>query len=406
MILSSRYFPMLLCFAASALLTYGCIEDDDGIAVVDNLPSMTFDEVTFAEADIDSVYEVTLKLSGARQANGVVSFLVSGGTAEGGLDYEVITKSPLVFTQDEAEKKVTILVKGDEVREAKETIQLTFYNPKNLALGKDILTVSIADDDDNAAGLIIPAGGYTTPNEYPGMTLEWADEFNGESLNPAFWTHETGDGCPNCGWGNQELQYYREDNTSIVDGHLVITAKKQKYANKDYTSSRIVTKGKKVFKYGRIDIRAALPKGQGLWPALWMLGSNIDVVSWPACGEIDIMELSGNLPNRILGTIHYGANTSSHQYKSAPLYLQGNANFQDEFHVFSLKWVADKIEFLVDDVLFYTVTPATLGNASYPFNKNFFFIFNVAVGGTFPGNPDGSTPFPQHMIVDYVRVFK
>ncbi|MBK8110947.1 MAG: glycoside hydrolase family 16 protein [Saprospiraceae bacterium] len=121
-----------------------------------------------------------------------------------------------------------------------------------------------------------------------------------------------------------------------------------------------------------MDIRAALPKGKGIWPALWMLGSNIDVVGWPACGEIDIMELTGDLPNRVLGTVHFGNNVANHQYKGTSYYLPGNNNFQDEFHVFSINWQADKIEYLVDDVPFYTVTPATTGSAIYPFNKNFF----------------------------------
>ena len=137
-----------------------------------------------------------------------------------------------------------------------------------------------------------------------------------------------------------------------------------------------------------------------------MLGSNIDAVGWPACGEIDIMELAGDIPNRVVGTVHYGANTSQHQYNPMSKYLSGNANFQDEFHVFSIIWEADKIQFLVDDELYHTITPASLNGASYPFNKNFFFIFNVAVGGNFPGNPDSSTPFPQRMIVDYIRVFQ
>lgn len=118
-----------------------------------------------------------------------------------------------------------------------------------------------------------------------------------------------------------------------------------------------------------------------------MLGSNIDAVNWPACGEIDIMELRGDLPNRVVGTVHYGANVSQHQYNTQSKYLDGTANFQDEFHVFSIIWVADKIEFLVDDVLFHTITPASLNGAAYPFNKNFFFIFNVAVGGEFPRRP-------------------
>jgi len=149
-----------------------------------------------------------------------------------------------------------------------------------------------------------------------------------------------------------------------------------------------------------------LPSGQGIWPALWMLGSNIDAVGWPACGEIDIMELTGDLPNRILGTIHYGANPNEAQSNSGTKYLDGQANFQDEFHVFSINWENNMIQFLLDGEVYHTITPATLNGVPYPFNKNQFFIFNVAVGGNWPGSPDASTAFPQHMIVDYVRVFQ
>jgi beta-glucanase (GH16 family) len=296
---------------------------------------------------------------------------------------------------------------GDEVKEPREAFTIQLYNPLNTYVEKAISTITIEDDDNNTAGLVIPSTGYQSPGSYEGYNLVWADEFNGDALNLDDWTYEIGDGCPNnCGWGNNELEYYREDNTSIVDGHLVITAKQQSFGDRDYTSSRLVTKGKQQFKFGRIDIRAALPKGQGIWPALWMLGSNIDAVGWPACGEIDIMELTGDLPNRILGTIHYGANTSQHQSNSGTKYLDGQATFQDEFHVFSINWENNIIEFLLDGEVYHTITPATLNGAPYPFNKNQFFIFNVAVGGNWPGSPDASTSFPQHMIVDYVRVFQ
>jgi beta-glucanase (GH16 family) len=149
-----------------------------------------------------------------------------------------------------------------------------------------------------------------------------------------------------------------------------------------------------------------LPKGQGVWPALWMLGTNITTVNWPACGEIDIMELTGDLPNRVLSTVHYGPDVAGRQFKGNSLYLTGNKNFQDEFHVFTLIWKEDLLEFYVDDEKFYTITPASLGNNAYPFNKNFFFIMNIAIGGNLPGNPDATTPLPQNMIVDYIRVFQ
>ncbi|HRD06940.1 MAG TPA: Calx-beta domain-containing protein, partial [Saprospiraceae bacterium] len=205
-----------------------CAEDDNGIADPLDLPKITFSDLSIDEDDVDQTVVVDLKLEGSANANAVANFLVSGGSAEAGIDYEVKTASPLVFTEGESSKTLTILIKGDEVVETKETIEITFYNPKNVTLPVSKLTITIKDDDDNTAGLVIPKNGYTTPKEYSGMTLEWADEFDGSTLNTNWWTFETGDGCPNnCGWGNNELQYYREDNTSVVDGHLVITAKKQ-----------------------------------------------------------------------------------------------------------------------------------------------------------------------------------
>ncbi|MCC7506214.1 MAG: family 16 glycosylhydrolase [Saprospiraceae bacterium] len=385
----------------------GCIKEDDGTPDSLPLPSISVSDLTISEGDVDDTLSLELTLSGDNQTNAVVTFSAINGTAESTLDFELLSSGRLVFAPGETKKSIDIRIVGDEVIETKETFQIKFYNPLNVTLARDLVTFTIDDDDNNTAGLTIPTGGYTTPETYPGYNLVWADEFNGAALDLSNWTFEMGDGCPgNCGWGNQELQYYREDNTSVKDGYLVISAKRQNYGNREYTSSRLITKGKRQYKFGRVDIRAALPEGQGLWPALWMLGSNIDAVGWPACGEIDIMELSGNLPNRVVGTVHYGANVSQHQYISESKYLSGNANFQDEFHVFSIIWEVDKIQFLVDDEVYHTITPASLNGAAYPFNKNFFFIFNVAVGGTFPGNPDGSTPFPQHMIVDYIRVFQ
>lgn len=403
----SLSFSLLLGLFILSVAQYGCIKEDDGTPDPLILPVISIHDLSLDEADLDDTISLEVTLSGENKTNAVVTFSVVPGTAETVFDYEVLTTGRLVFAPGETSKSIVIRIVGDEVKEAKESFQVKMYNPLNARLNPDAATITINDDDDNTAGLVIPASGYTTPDNYPDYHLAWADEFSGTTLDPASWTFETGDGCPNnCGWGNNELQYYREDNTALVGGYLVITAKKQQYGTREYTSSRLVTKGKKQFKFGRIDIRAALPEGQGIWPALWMLGSNIDAVSWPACGEIDIMELTGNLPNRVLGTVHYGANVSQHQYNSMSKYLSGTDNFQDEFHVFSIIWEVDKIQFLVDDEVFHTITPASLNGAAYPFNKNFFFIFNVAVGGSLPGNPDNSTPFPQNMIVDYIRVFQ
>ncbi len=400
-------YIMMPVFILVSMTYSGCIEEDDGTPPILALPVMTISDLTVQEGDVDQLIQLTVTLTGENTTNAIVTFSAVAETAEANIDYELLTTGQLIFAPGETQKIIELNLVGDEVKEPREAFTVQLYNPQNTYVEKAISTITIEDDDNNTAGLVIPSSGYQSPESYEGYNLVWADEFSGDTLNLADWTYEIGDGCPNnCGWGNNELEYYREDNTSLVDGHLVITAKQQNFGDRDYTSSRLITKGKQQFKFGRIDIRAALPKGRGIWPALWMLGSNIDAVGWPACGEIDIMELTGDLPNRILGTIHYGANASQHESNSGTKYLDGQATFQDEFHVFSINWENNLIEFLLDGEVYHTITPASLNGAPYPFNKNQFFIFNVAVGGNWPGSPDASTSFPQHMIVDYVRVFQ
>lgn len=259
----------------------------------------------------------------------------------------------------------------------------------------------------NAAALGLgPDAGYKSPDSYDGYNLVWSDEFSGTALSTD-WTFELGDGCPDlCGWGNQELEYYKKENTSLADGNLTITAKRESINGKPYTSSKLNTKGKKFFTYGRIDIRAKLPKGQGLWPALWMLGENIDEVSWPKSGEIDIMEMIGgskdNQDGTVHGTVHWDNNGNYANYGGSTKLPFGI--FNDEYHVFSIDWTEREIIWLLDGVKFHVIdiTPPGLDE----FHKPFYLILNVAVGGTWPGSPDGSTVFPQEMKVDYVRVFQ
>lgn len=246
--------------------------------------------------------------------------------------------------------------------------------------------------------------GYTTPLSYPNYTLVWNDEFSGSTLS-ADWVHEIGTGCPNlCGWGNAELQYYREENTSVEGGLLTITAKEENFGGSNYTSSRIKTQGLESFKYGRIDIRAKLPFGQGIWPALWMLGDNINSVGWPSCGEIDIMELvgGGSGDRTVHGTIHWDNNGSYANYGGSNSLASGK--FNDEFHVYSIIWDETSIKWLRDDVQYHIVS--TTDAAMSEFHQNYFFIFNIAVGGNWPGSPNNSTIFPQTMVVDYVRLFQ
>ncbi len=241
--------------------------------------------------------------------------------------------------------------------------------------------------------------GYSTPLNYPNYTLTWNDEFNGSSLS-SDWTQEIGNG--NWGWGNNELQYYRAQNTSLENGYLIITAKQENFGGKNYTSSRIKTQGNIFHTYGRIDIRAKLPFGQGLWPALWMLGENFSSTGWPSCGEIDIMEMIGGNgwnDRTVHGTVHWEDNGHA-LYGGHNTLTSGR--FADEFHVFSIIWTPSSIKWLRDDIQYHVID---INNLS-AFHNDFFFIFNVAVGGNWPGSPDASTIFPQTMIVDYVRVFQ
>jgi beta-glucanase (GH16 family) len=247
-----------------------------------------------------------------------------------------------------------------------------------------------------------PTSGYTSPLTYPNYTLVWQDEFNGSSLS-SDWTYDIGTGS--WGWGNNELQYYTNQNAIVANGVLEIKAKQEQFNGQSYTSSRIKTQGLKSWKYGRVDIRAALPYGQGLWPALWMLGDNITSAGWPACGEIDIMEMKGGAganDRTTHGTIHWQDNGTHAQYGGTKTLASGK--FADEFHVFSIVWDQAGIHWLLDNVEFKSVStsPAELSE----FQEKFFLIFNVAVGGNFPGNPDATSVFPQSMYVDYVRVFQ
>jgi beta-glucanase (GH16 family) len=247
-----------------------------------------------------------------------------------------------------------------------------------------------------------PTTGYTSPLTYANYSLVWDDEFNGTTLS-SDWTFDIGTGSG--GWGNNELQYYTNQNHSVNNGYLEITAKEEQFNAQNYTSTRLKTQGIKSWKYGRIDIRAALPYGQGIWPAFWMLGDNISSVSWPTCGEIDIMEMIGGAganDRTVHGTVHWNENGSHAQFGNSKVLSSGR--FADEFHVFSIVWNQNSITWLLDNVPYNTVdiTPANMS----AFHNNFFLIFNLAVGGNWPGSPDGTTVFPQKMYVDYVRVFQ
>lgn len=244
-----------------------------------------------------------------------------------------------------------------------------------------------------------------------GWKIVWSDEFSGPNVNvdSTRWVIETG----GSGWGNSELEYYtsRLQNAQVKDGMLLIKAFKEKYAGADgiqreYTSARLKTKGKFSITYGRIEARIRIPFGQGMWPAFWMLGSDIDQVGWPSCGEIDIMENIGREPSLVHGTVH-GPGYSGANGIGASYSLANGKRFADDFHIFAVEWEPGVLRFYVDGHLYETRTPADLpANSQWVFTHPFFILLNVAVGGSWPGNPDATTVFPQTMAVDYVRVYQ
>ena len=229
--------------------------------------------------------------------------------------------------------------------------------------------------------------------------LVWEENFNGTSLNPKVWTIETGDGCPNCGWGNNERQLYDARSHKVSNGFLVITATKK---GDHYASTRINTKGKKEFQYGRMEARAKLPVGQGIWPAFWMLGKNISTVGWPKAGEIDILEYVGREPHMVFTSLH----TEASHGNTVNTKKTRIENIEEGFHVYAVEWTKDKMDFFVDDQLVYTFQPEVKTKATWPFDQPFYFIVNMAVGGNFGGPEVDDRIFPQEYTVDYIRVYQ
>lgn len=234
--------------------------------------------------------------------------------------------------------------------------------------------------------------------------LVMQDEFDIDgALNSELWTYNIGTG--NDGWGNNELQYYtdRPENIVAENGMLKITAKQESFEGSAYTSARILTQGKFEQKYGRFEARMQLPWGQGMWPAFWLLGSNIDEVSWPNCGEIDIMENRGSEPTLVSSALHGPGYSGGNPILKA--YELVDSRFDNEFHIFGIEWAPNYINFYVDDVLYNQITPSD-APGDWVFDQPFFIIINLAVGGNFGGPPNENTVFPQSLLVDYIRVYE
>lgn len=273
-------------------------------------------------------------------------------SATGAINYQYTTAGTATYT-------VTVTAKSSTGATAKKTIQIT-----------------------------------VTSNAAP--SLFWSEEFNVNGApDPTKWGYDLGAG----GWGNNELEYYtsRPENAIVQDGVLKIKAMKENYSGSAYTSARLLSKGKFDFKYGKVEVRAKIPAGVGTWPAIWALGSDIDQVSWPACGEIDIMEHVGKTLNTIYGTLHYPGRSGGNADGNTKVI----ANATTEFHIYTLEWTAAYIKIYADNTLIHSVS----NSAAIPFNHNFFLVLNVALGGNFGGPLDPSFTSAS-MEVDYIRIYK
>ena len=247
---------------------------------------------------------------------------------------------------------------------------------------------------------VIAENGSNTTQDW---ILVWNDECNGTNGSPVDstkWGFDTGDGSDRGipGWGNNELEYYTDRlvNSYQEDGCLVIKAQQENYEGKSYTSARLITKNKADWKYGRFEIKAKLPYGKGIWPAIWALPTDNVYGAWPDSGEIDVMEEVGQVPSKVYGTAHWG----NPYQKSGSNYSLSEGSFSDDFHIFSLEWDPGQIRWYVDGKQYHSV------DMSKPFDKKFYLLLNIAVGGNWPGSPDDTTTFPQVMKVDYVRIYQ
>ena len=374
--MKSMFFSVLSFIALVALL-FSCKKDED---LLPFKPSSIYynNVVTVAEDDPSLTATIKVNLSKKSDSTVVVTYSTEDSTAQDGIDYTGTANASLTFNPGETTKSINIKIKAN----ASEKRDLVFFvnmeGATNSVFEPGKVRVKIVNTDFE--------------------NLVWSDEFTDAILNTADWNYELGN---NNGWGNNEKEVYSNslNNVFLEGGYLNIKAIKE--ADNSYTSGRLTTKGKREFTFGRVEILAKLPEGKGIWPALWMLGANISTVSWPKCGEIDIMELLGHEPNKTYGTLHW--DESGHKMQGSN-YTLPTGSFSSDFHLFTFTWTPSRMVWHVDNYKYYEVYKTSLPN--FPFDLPEFFIFNVAVGGNWPGNPDESTVFPQSMVVDYIRVYQ
>jgi beta-glucanase (GH16 family) len=390
-----------LRYLCLSFILYSCSKGGSSNKNNANLPSAVAQNTSQERADTNSHVRFFVSLNVPASSPITLNFATQDGTALANKDY-VPKSGTLTIPSGQLQGYADIEVIGDSLRQAPQVFYVGLSNPVNCTIATARGTATIQND-----GTYLPTdtSGYSTPSAYPGFTLVWSDEFSGDTVSTNNWNFETGN---NNGWGNNELENYtgRVQNVFQSLGNLVIEARSENYNGSSYTSARMTTQGKQQFQFGRIDIRAKLPVSSGMWPALWMLGANFPQVGWPTCGETDIMELVGLNPAQVVGSVHWSQQGGT-EGTTNNSYNLPSGDFSQKFHVFSVIWKQDSIQMLVDDQVYMSANSQNLpGGGAWPFNSPSFFIFNVAVGGAWPGPPNATTVFPQHMFVDYVRVFQ
>jgi len=376
--------------AAIAIALAACEGGGSNNTPAEILSKLSIDDVTLFEGSSGTTpFEFTISMDKAFSQPVTVSYSTADGTAKAGEDYTAVSNQTVIFQPGEKSKKITISVTADTQREGAETFTVNLSNVVNGVIAKGVGTGTIRDDDEGAA--------FTN--------LVWSDEFDYTGLpDNKKWGYDVG----GHGWGNNELQYYtkeRSQNARVENGHLVIEARRENMEGREYTSARLVTKNKGDWKYGRIEVKARLPQGRGIWPAIWMLPTEWKYGDWPKSGEIDIMEFVGYEPDRVHGTVHTQSfNHSIGTQKGSSLRFTDLATAA---HIYAIEWYADKIDFFVDGERYFTFTNTNRGAADWPFDQTFHLILNVAVGGNWGGaqGVDASV-YPQQFLIDYVRVYQ
>ncbi len=343
----------------------------------------------------NKMLDVTVTLSPAADVPVTITYSTVDSTAVGNKDFIPITDATLVFQPGETSKTIQVEIISDSVIEFTEAFKIQINSVQNAEGSGLSLPITIYDDD--SLDITQVADGFISPDSYRNMYLFYDDEFNDSSVNINKWSYDVGEGI----WADQWQEYTSNpDNIRESGGLLKITARNN---SGHYTSGRINSASTHPFKYGLVEIRAKFPKGTGLWPSVWLLGSSYNGTNWPLCGEMDIATLKGQVPGQMIGSAFYDITDPVRKdgFYTLPGYGE---TFADEFHVFSILWQQDKIDWYVDNKKYLELNKSELGSG-WPFNDYFGLYISFAVGGSFVGPPNDSTVFPQTFELDYVRGF-